>query len=232
MRITYYGHACFQVQIGGKNLLFDPFISPNPLAAQAGIKVEELKPDYILLSHGHADHVADAEQIARQSGAKIIAVYEIVSWFQAKGLDGHGMNTGGKYKFDFGTVKLVNAVHSSVLPDGTYGGNPVGFVIWSEDQKDVFYFAGDTALTMDMQLIPKICPKLDFAILPIGDNFTMGYEDALHCSDFIQCPTVIGAHFDTFPPIIIDKEAAKKAFSDKNKQLFLPDVGMSFTISK
>ena len=232
MRISYYGHSCFQVEIGGKKLLFDPFISPNPKTAEAEIHLENLKPDYILLSHGHADHVADAQAIAQQSGAKIIAVYEVATWFQNLGLEVIGMNTGGKASFEFGTVKLVAAVHSSALPDGSYAGNPVGFVIWDKQGEEVFYFAGDTALTLDMQLIPKICPKLDFAILPIGDYFTMGYEDAILASDFIQCPTIIGAHFDTFPPIAIDKQAAQAAFQAKNKQLFLPEVGMSFSISK
>ena len=164
MRITYLGHACFLVETAGKQLLFDPFISANPKAVEAGIDINALNPDYILLSHGHEDHVADAEAIGKASGAKVIAVYEVVSWMTTKGLTGHGMNTGGKWKFDFGTVKLVNAVHSSVMPDGAYGGNPVGFVIWNEE--GCFYFAGDTALTMDMKLIPMTCPRLDFAILP------------------------------------------------------------------
>lgn len=231
MRISYYGHSCFQIEFGGKKLLFDPFISPNAKAAEAGVLIEEILPDYILLSHGHADHVADAEAIAKQSGAKIISVFEITEWYAAKGIEGHGMNTGGKYSFEFGTVRLVNAVHSSTLPDGSPAGNPVGFVL-SNEADGCFYFAGDTALTFDMQLIPQISPSLDFAILPIGDNFTMGYEDAILASDFIKCNTIIGAHFDTFPPIVIDKEQAKAAFEEKGKQLFLPEVGMAFTIKK
>lgn len=231
MKITYYGHSCFRVEIGGKAILFDPFISPNPKTAEAGIDLQNIQADYILLSHGHADHVADAEAIARANNAPIIGVYEVVSWFLAKGLQGHGMNTGGRYTFSFGTVRLVNAVHSSVLPDGTYGGNPVGFVI-SNEKDGTFYFAGDTALTLDMQLIPKICPKLDFAILPIGDNFTMGYEDAIVCSDFIQCNTIIGCHFDTFPVIELNHEAAEAAFKEKGKTLFLPKLNMNFSITK
>lgn len=231
MRITYYGHACFMVETGGKKLLFDPFITPNPKTQDVNIDIDTIQPDYILISHGHADHVADAVTIAKNSGAKIISTYEIVTWFGHQDIDGHGMNTGGKFTFDFGVVKLVNAVHSSMLPDGTYGANPVGFVI-SNDQDGTFYFAGDTALTMDMKLIPMICPTLDFAILPIGDNFTMGYEDALIASDFIECNTIIGCHFDTFPPIEIDHEVAKKAFKDKGKTLFLPEITMAFNITK
>lgn len=231
MKITYYGHSCFRVEIGGKRILFDPFITPSPATAGMDIDVDAIECDYLLLSHGHSDHVADAERIARNCGAKVIGVYEVVSWFMAKELDGHSMNTGGKYSFDFGTVRLVNAIHSSSMPDGSYGGNPVGFVI-SNNEEGCFYFAGDTALTLDMKLIPDICPPLDFAILPIGDNFTMGYEDAALCSDFIKCSTIIGAHFDTFPVIDINHDVAKKTFETKGKKLFLPKIGMSFNITK
>lgn len=229
MRITYYGHACFFVEIGGKRLLFDPFISKNPLASK--IDIENIKPDYILLSHGHEDHVADVLEISINSTAQIIAVHEVFKWFEAYGVLGAGMNTGGKCKFDFGTVKLVHAVHSSMMPDGSYGGNPVGFVI-SNDHEGTFYFAGDTALTMDMKLIPMICPRLDFAILPIGDYYTMGYDDAALASDFIECNTIIGCHFDSFPAIKLDHSAAQKTFSQKGKTLFLPEIGMAFNIKK
>lgn len=228
MILTYYGHSAFGVEINGKHLLIDPFISPNELASN--INIDEIPADYILLSHGHADHVADAEAIAKRTGAKIISSYEIVSWYESKGLEGHPLNLGGKVSFDFGHIKYVNAVHSSVLPDGTYGGNPGGFVIWNDDIS--FYFAGDTALTLDMQLIPMICPPLDFAILPIGDNFTMGIEDAIVASDFIQCDRVIGAHYDTFGYIKIDKEAAVEAFKREEKQLVLMNIGGQVAFKK
>jgi L-ascorbate metabolism protein UlaG (beta-lactamase superfamily) len=223
MKITYYGHACFGVEMNGKNLLFDPFISGNELAKN--IDIEKIPADYILVSHGHGDHVAEVESIAKRTGAKVISNFEIVSWFEQKGLQGHPMNHGGKWNFDFGTVKYVNAIHSSVLPDGTYGGNPGGFVIWDDNQ--CFYFAGDTALTMDMKLIPILCPKLNFAILPIGDNFTMDYNEASHAADFIQCKKIIGCHYDTFGYIVIDKDAAKKAFDNSGKELILLPVGES-----
>src|SRR5690606_10223835 len=184
--------------------------------------------DYILLSHGHQDHVADAETIAKRTDAPIISNFEIYSWYVEKGLKGHPMNHGGSWKFDFGTVKYVYAVHSSVLPDGTYGGNPGGFVI--SNGKTTFYFAGDTALTMDMKLIPMTCPKLDFAILPIGDNFTMGIQDALIASDFIECNKIIGCHYDTFGYVKIDHAAAKKAFAGKGKELILPEIGATFNL--
>ncbi|MCR9285760.1 MAG: metal-dependent hydrolase [Bacteroidetes bacterium] len=226
MKVTYYGQSSFILEMNGKSLVFDPFISPNPKAAS--IDVNSLKADYVLLSHGHADHVADAETIAKNNGAKVISNYEIVSWYGEKEVTGHPLNHGGKWKFDFGTVKYVNAIHSSVLPDGTYGGNPGGFVIWDEGK--CFYFAGDTALTWDMKLIPMTCPKLDFAILPIGDNFTMGYEDAAIAAEFIDCDKIVACHYDTFGYIEINHDAAKKAFEAKGKELILLDIGQSIDL--
>lgn len=225
MKITYTGHGGFVVEVSGKSLVFDPFISPNELAKDK-INVEDIKADYVLLTHGHMDHVADAEAIARQNNTPIISNFEIVGWYEEKGLKGHPMNHGGKWQFDFGTVNYVNAVHSSVLPDGTYGGNPGGFVITTDE--GTFYFAGDTALTWDMKLIPLLYPKLDFAILPIGDNFTMSYEHAVIASDFIECDNIIGCHYDTFGFIEINHNAAKKAFEEKGKQLLLPEIGVAF----
>jgi L-ascorbate metabolism protein UlaG (beta-lactamase superfamily) len=226
MKITYYGHASFSLEMKGKDVVFDPFISPNELAKS--IDVQQLKADYILLSHGHGDHVADAEGIATRTGATIVSNAEIADWYGQKGIKSHGMNHGGKWKFDFGIVKYVNAVHSSGLPDGSYGGNPGGFVIWNDEH--CFYFAGDTALTMDMKLIPMTCPKLDFAILPLGDNFTMGYEDAVIASDFIECEKIIGCHYDTFGLIKIDHEAAKSAFAKRGKELILLSIGESLEL--
>jgi L-ascorbate metabolism protein UlaG (beta-lactamase superfamily) len=223
MKLTYYGHSCFGFELKGRHILFDPFITPNELAKH--IDVNKLQADYILLSHGHQDHVADVETIANRTGARVVSNFEIVTWYEQKGIGGHPLNIGGKWKFDFGTVKYVSAIHSSVLPDGTYGGNPGGFVIWNDDI--CFYFAGDTALSMDMKLIPQICSRLDFAILPIGDDFTMGYEDAVMASDFIECDKIVGCHYDTFGYIIIDHAAAKKAFADKGKELILLPVGGS-----
>lgn len=226
MKITYYGHSCFLVELNGKHVIFDPFISPNELAAH--IDVSEIRADAILVSHGHGDHLADAETIAGNSDAPVVSNFEIASWFGNKGLKYHPMNHGGKWRFDFGTVKYVNAVHTSSLPDGSNGGDPGGFVVWNNNQ--CLYFAGDTALTMDMKLIPMTCPKLDVAILPIGDNFTMSYEDAAIAADFIECSRIIGCHYDTFGFIKIDHEAAKKSFADKGKELILLPIGGSIAI--
>jgi L-ascorbate metabolism protein UlaG (beta-lactamase superfamily) len=223
MKLTYFGHACFEVEIEGIKLLFDPFISPNELAKD--IKIASINPDYILISHGHEDHVADAERIAKQSGATIISNFEIVEWFNKKGIEKtHPMNHGGSWTFPFGKVKYVTAIHSSTLPDGTNGGNPGGFVI--ESNTGNFYFAGDTALTMDMKLIPMFT-RLDFAILPIGDNFTMGVEEAVIASNFIACDKIVGMHYDTFGYIEIDHEKAKEQFIHNDGELILLKIGQT-----
>ncbi|MEM6724253.1 MAG: metal-dependent hydrolase [Bacteroidota bacterium] len=223
MKITYFGHSAVQIETMGKTLLFDPFISNNELASD--IDISTLNPHYILLSHGHFDHVADAEAIAKQSGAKIISNYEIVAWYGKKDIEGHPMNHGGKWEFDFGTVWYVNAVHSSSLPDASYGGNPGGFVLHNEE--GTIYFSGDTALTWDMKLIPMLYPKLDAAIFPIGDNFTMSYKDAVLAAEFVDCKRVIACHFDTFGFIKVDHERAKSAFDVKGMQLQILDIGAS-----
>jgi len=222
VQITYYGHACFGVNVAGKNLLFDPFIRPNELAKH--IDVSTIPADYIFLSHGHFDHMADALEIANRTGAAIVSNYEVVTWFEKQGAKKtHPMNPGGKWKFKFGSAKLVAAVHSSSMPDGTYGGSPGGFVIDSAEGN--FYYSGDTALTMDMQLIPLTCGKLNVALLPIGDNFTMGIDDAIIASDFVKCDKVIGLHYDTFGYIKIDKDEAKQKFAAKGKELLLLNIG-------
>lgn len=226
MKISYYGHSCFGVEICGKNLLFDPFISPNELAK--GINVDTVKADYILISHGHEDHIADAVRIAARTQAEVICNYEIFVWLQKKGLNKiHPMNTGGKIKRDFGNIKCVAACHSSSLPDGTYGGNPMGFVI--ESTEGNFYYAGDTALTMEMKLIGDY-RKINFAFLPIGDNFTMGVDNAILASEFIKCNDIIGMHYDTFGYIKIDHAEAVKKFEQAGRKLTLLEIGE--TISK
>ncbi len=181
-----------------------------------------LKADYILVTHAHQDHILDVEAIAMNTGAIIVSNYEIAIYYQARGLKAHPMNHGGNWTFDFGNLKYVNAIHTSSFPDGSNGGQPGGFVIEGEHKN--IYIVGDTALTMDMKLIP-LQTKLDLAILPIGDNFTMGVDDAIIASDFIECDKVLGMHYDTFGPIEIDSEAAKKKFFDAEKDLMLLEIG-------
>ena len=226
MDFTYYGHSSFLVETKGKRLLFDPFITPNELAA--AINVDDIKPDYIILSHGHGDHVADVEQIYKNSQATIISTFEVVTWFGNKGLErGHPMNHGGSWTFDFGTIKLVNAVHSSSMPDGSYGGHPAGVVITNDE--GTFYYAGDTALTKDMELIGEEF-QLDFSIMPVGDNFTMGIEDALKAADMVKCNKLIGVHFDTFPYVAINHEEAYALAEKAEVELTLPKIGETLSL--
>jgi L-ascorbate metabolism protein UlaG (beta-lactamase superfamily) len=197
MRTTYYGQSTVMIETDGKKLLFDPFITPNPAAKD--IDIQSLKPDYILVSHGHGDHVADLVSIQKSSGAKVICIAEIADWLGKQGIEAHGMNIGGGFNFDFGRVKMVNAVHSSTLPDGSPGGNPAGFVLYLSGKK--IYFAGDTALTYDMKLLED-------------ENL-----------DFINCKNVIAVHYDTFPVIAIDKEEVREKFVKAGINIKLPKIG-------
>ena len=225
MKITFYGHGCIGIEVSGKSILIDPFISGNPKASH--VNVNSLKADYILLTHAHQDHVLDTEVIAKRTGAVIVSNYEVASYYGNKGLKHHPMNHGGSWKFDFGKVKYVNAVHSSSFPDGSYGGNPGGFVIEGEHKN--IYISGDTALTMDMKLIP-LRTKLDLAVFPIGDNFTMDVEDAIIASDFVECDKILGCHYDTFGFIEINHEQAIKRFFDAGKDLMLLGIGESLVL--
>lgn len=226
MEYTYYGQSSFSVRIGGKNILFDPFISGNPLAKD--IDIHKIKADFILVSHGHQDHTLDLVTIAKRTGATVVSNFEIIGWLASQGIkNGHPMNHGGKWSFEFGTVKYVNAIHSSSFADGTYAGNPGGFVVSCPE--GTFYFTGDTALTMDMQLIPRSY-KLDFSVMCIGDNFTMGYEDALMAAEMVQCKKVVGVHYDTFDLIRLNKEAAQNHFAKAGYELLLPKIGETIEV--
>ncbi|WP_035671949.1 metal-dependent hydrolase [Flavobacterium sp. 83] len=220
MKITFYGHASLGIEVGGKHIIVDPYISANLKAGH--VDVETLKADYILVTHAHGDHILDVEAIAKRTNAVIVSNAEIATYYSQKGYKAHPMNHGGSWNFDFGKLKFVSAIHSSSFPDGSYGGNPGGFVIEGEHKN--IYIAGDTALTMDMKLIP-MRTKLDLAILPIGDNFTMDVDDAIIASDFLDCDKILGYHYDTFGYIEIDHEAAIRKFFDKGKDLMLLEIG-------
>lgn len=223
MKITYYGHSCFGIESGGENIVVDPFITPNELAKD--IDLDSIPGDYILLTHGHEDHVADVEALAKRTDAKIICNFEVGNWFMDKGLKNiKQINPGGLIEESFGKVKFVNAVHSSSMPDGSYGGVACGLVLYMEGK--CIYISGDTALHMDMKLIgEQHSPNI--ALLCIGNTFTMGYEDAVIASDFIQCDKIIGMHYDTFEAIRINKEKAEDAFRSKGKELTFMQIGSS-----
>lgn len=225
MKITFYGHASLGIDVGGKHIIVDPYISANEKAKH--IDIMQLKADYILITHAHGDHILDVEAIANNTGATIVSNAEITGHYEKKGFNVHPMNHGGSWNFDFGKVKYVVAHHSSSFPDGSYGGNQGGFVIEGEHKN--IYIAGDTAVTFDMKLIP-MRTKLDLAILPIGSNFTMDVEDAIIAAEFLECDKILGYHYDTFGYIVIDHEDAVKKFYDKGKDLMLLEIGASIEL--
>ena len=226
MKITFLGHAALLIETDSHRLVVDPFITGNDLARDK-INLEDLQPDFLLLTHAHQDHVLDVEALAMPGGARIISNFEIVSYYQNKGLEGHPMNHGGAREFDFGWLKYVNAVHTSSFADGTYGGQPGGFLLKCGGK--TIYIAGDTALHMDMKLIPSF-GKPDLAVLPIGDNFTMGVADAIQAADFVECSRVLGVHYNTFGYIVIDTDDALRQFEAAGKKLLLPDIGESVEV--
>ena len=226
MKVTYYGQSCLAVEAAGKTLLFDPFIRQNPLAKD--VDVDGIRADYILITHGHFDHVADAPEIAKRTGATVISTSEVCQWLKRQQVENvQEMVVGGRIAFDFGQVRTVSAVHSSRLPDDSAGGLPAGFVV--ETAEGNFYHAGDTALTMDMQLIAH-WTRLNWAALPIGDHYTMGVDDAVRAADFVGCNRVLGIHYDTFPPLRIDHEDARRRFTAAGKELVLMGIGQTLDL--
>lgn len=224
-RVTWYGHAALGIETGGYKLLVDPFLSGNPLASTTPDKVEA---DYILLSHGHSDHVGDALEIAKRTGAKIIANAEMCGWLTKKGLQTHGQHLGGGYRHPFGYLKLTMAIHGSGLPDGSYGGNPAGFLLTTNDDKKL-YLACDTGLFGDMRLIGE--EGIELAILPIGDNYTMGPDDALRAVKLLTPAHVIPIHYNTWDVIAQDAHAwARRVEQETSARVHVIKPGESFTI--
>lgn len=225
-RITFLGHAAFQIETPDHVLLIDPFLSENPVAT---VRPEDVHADAVILTHGHADHLGDAVEIAGRCGALVIANYEVATWVGSQGAERtHAMNLGGACPFKFGTVKQTVAHHSSSLPDGSYGGNPGGVLLTIED--GTIYHAGDTALFSDMQLIGEA--GIDVAILPIGDNFTMGPDDALRAVRMLKPKRVVPCHYNTWPLIAQDAHAwGERVASETSAEPVILDVGDSLSLS-
>jgi L-ascorbate metabolism protein UlaG (beta-lactamase superfamily) len=222
MQVTSFGHSAFLVELAGGRLLFDPFIGDNPLSKDK-VDITKIKTDAILVSHGHFDHVGDAAKIAKQNDCPVIAMVEVAKWLEKK--QGVGktidLNFGGKKDLGFASVRMVPALHSSAMPDDSYGGNPAGFVVTHQD--GTFYFSGDSALSMDMQLIAERY-KPDTAFLCMGDTYTMDVEDALYAAQMLKVKRVIGMHYDTWPPIAIDHQSASDLFAKAGVALHLLPV--------
>lgn len=192
-KFTWYGHATLGLDTDGHKLLIDPFFSGNPAASASAAEVEA---SYILVSHGHGDHVGDTVAIASRTGATVISNFEIANWFSKQGVEKtHAQHLGGGFKHPFGYLKLTLALHGSALPDGSYGGNPAGFLLTTNDGKKI-YMAQDTGLFGDMSLIGD--EGIDLAVLPIGDNFTMGPDDALRAVKLLRPKVVIPIHYNTW----------------------------------
>lgn len=227
LKITYYGHSTFMVESADVKVLFDPFISGNPSLTK-DFNLDEIHPDYILVTHAHDDHIGDLLSIAEASKAMVIGTWEMHVWLNKKGITNtHPMNIGGTRLFDNLQVHMFQAMHTSSFSDGSDGGSAVGFVIEMGAYR--FYYAGDTGLFSDMKLIPELMP-VDFAFLPIGGNFTMNATYAVKAAKFIQCDQIIAMHFDTFGYIVIDHQSVKDEFKQAGIHLLIPEHGYSYQL--
>jgi L-ascorbate metabolism protein UlaG (beta-lactamase superfamily) len=224
-KFTFYGHAAIDIETSGYHVLVDPFLSGN---AKASISADIVPADFILVTHGHGDHLGDAIAIAKRTGALLISVAEIANWAKTKGVKSHGQHIGGGFHHPFGYLKLTNALHGSALPDGTNGGNPVGFLLTTNDDQKI-YLAGDTGLFGDMKLIGD--EGLDLAAIPIGDNYTMGPADALRAVELLRPRIVVPIHYNTFPLIQQDPVAWAKQVEEKTStQVKILEPGQSISI--
>jgi L-ascorbate metabolism protein UlaG (beta-lactamase superfamily) len=211
-KLTWHGHATLGLETGGYKLVIDPFFTGNPAAT---LSPDKVAADFLLISHGHGDHVGDAVAIAKHIDATVISNYEIANWFASQGIEKtHGQHLGGGHKHPFGYLKLTLALHGSMLPDGSYGGNPCGFLLTTNDGKKI-YFAQDTGLFGDMKLIGE--EGLDVAVIPIGDNFTMGPDDALRAVKMLEPKIVVPIHYNTWGLISQDANAWKERVEKETK---------------
>lgn len=224
-KLTWYGHATLALESGDYHILVDPFFSGNPLSP---VRADQVRADFILVTHGHGDHVGDTVAIARRNGALVISNYEICNWLSAQGVKTHAQHLGGGYRHPFGYLKLTFALHGSSLPDGSYGGNPAGFLLHTREGRKI-YLAGDTGLFGDMRLIGE--EGLDLAVLPIGDNYTMGPDDALRAVKLLQPEHVIPIHFGTFDVIRQNAQVwAQRVQAESAAHVHVLNVGESFEL--
>jgi L-ascorbate metabolism protein UlaG (beta-lactamase superfamily) len=224
-KLTWYGHAALGLETGGYKIVVDPFFSGNPAAS---LSAEAVEADFILISHGHGDHVGDGLAVAQRTGATVISVNEIAVWFGNQNVKSHGQHLGGGFKHPFGYLKLTLALHGSALPDGSNGGNPCGFLLTTNDGKKI-YLAQDTGLFGDMKLIGE--EGLDLAVVPIGDNFTMGPDDALRAVKFLQPKVVIPIHYNTWGLIAQDATAwAERVQNETNTRAVVLQPGESYSL--
>jgi L-ascorbate metabolism protein UlaG (beta-lactamase superfamily) len=220
-KLTYFSHAAWMIESRGHKILIDPFLDGNPTSP---VKAKDVKADFIIVTHAHGDHIGDTVPIARACDALIISNFEIANWCSAKGVKSHGMHIGGFRQFPFGSIKLTQAFHGSSFPDGTYGGMPTGVLVMVEG-KTIFH-SGDTGLFSDMKLIAEMNP-IDIALIPIGDNFTMGVSDAVKAVEFLKPKKVIPMHYRTFGVIDVNPEDFKKRVQKTGVDVQILDYGQT-----